>query len=94
MASPKIQQKPRTELQWMDVVREYDTELYLHSLAVGELTARFAVSLGFSPSEQDCLTTGALLHDLGKVKLPIDVLNQSHPLTTRERRLLRTHPEI
>jgi HD-GYP domain-containing protein (c-di-GMP phosphodiesterase class II) len=83
---------PRDELcrvsRWMDIARAYDSSLYLHSVAVSELTARFAAYLNFTPIEQQRLTRAALLHDIGKVRIPIGILKKLEPLSSEERRLI------
>ncbi|HEV2618749.1 MAG TPA: HD domain-containing phosphohydrolase [Acidobacteriaceae bacterium] len=78
----------------MDVARAYDSTLYLHSLAVAELTARFASHLNFTTVEQRRLTRAALLHDIGKTRIPIGILNKREPLSPEERNLIASHPDI
>jgi len=80
--------------RWMNIARAYDSSLYLHSVAVAELTAYFAAYLDFTPIEQQSLTRAALLHDIGKVRIPIGILRKLEPLSFEEQRLIALHPEL
>ncbi len=62
------------------------------SLRVVEHAARFATALGLSPEEQLTLERGALLRDLGKIRIPNDVLLKPGVLTYDEWKLLQDHP--
>lgn len=79
---------------WLDIVRDYDDTTYQHSLTVAGLAASFAARLGFGLADRRRLTQAALLHDVGKARLPLKVLNKPGPLTSEEVTLLRTHAAI
>ena len=57
--------------QWLEVVWTYDDTTYQHCLLVTGLAAEFAASLQFARNDQQHLVRGALLHDLGKAKIPL-----------------------
>jgi diguanylate cyclase (GGDEF)-like protein/putative nucleotidyltransferase with HDIG domain len=65
-----------------------------HSEAVFELAGAVAHHLGLSHPEVDRVKSAALLHDIGKVAIPDDVLHKSGPLTEDEWALIRQHPVI
>jgi putative nucleotidyltransferase with HDIG domain len=80
--------------QWLEIVWKYDDVTYQHCLSVTGLAAEFAASLRFTKSDQQHLIRGALLHDIGKAKIPPAILNKPGPLTSEERAVMRTHAGI
>jgi putative nucleotidyltransferase with HDIG domain len=80
--------------QWLDVVWTYDEATYQHCLLVTGLAAAFAASLQFTRSDQENVTRAALLHDLGKAKIPLTILNKSGALTSEETEIMRSHATI
>jgi putative nucleotidyltransferase with HDIG domain len=80
--------------QWLDVVWTYDEATYQHCLLVTGLAAEFAASLQFARNDQENVTRAALLHDLGKAKIPLAILNKSGALTGEEIAIMRTHAKI
>ena len=80
--------------QWLDVVWTYDEATYQHCLLVTGLAAAFAASLHFTKTDQKNVTRAALLHDLGKAKIPLAILNKSSALTAEEIAIMRTHAQI
>jgi response regulator RpfG family c-di-GMP phosphodiesterase len=71
-------------------LRDADTEG--HSRRVTQLTVRLAQHLGFAPPMIEDIRRGALLHDIGKVGVPDEILNKPGPLTAEERRVMEQHP--
>jgi HD-GYP domain-containing protein (c-di-GMP phosphodiesterase class II) len=63
-----------------------------HAERVTSFCAMMAEGLGFSESESSSLLRAAMLHDIGKVALPIEVLRREGPLGEDQMRLVRTHP--
>jgi putative nucleotidyltransferase with HDIG domain len=80
--------------QWLDVVWTYDEATYQHCLLVTGLAAAFAASLQFTRTDQENVTRAALLHDLGKAKIPLAILNKSEALTSEETVIMRSHARI
>ncbi len=80
--------------QWLEVVWTYDDATYQHCLLVTGLAAEFAFCLRCSANDQRRLTRGALLHDIGKAKIPLAILNKPRALTSEEIAIMRTHPLI
>ena len=77
---------------WLDAVREHHSATYRHSLAVTGIAAAFGRSLGFATKDIERLTLSGLLHDIGKAKVPVEILEKQGPLTPREEAILRKHP--
>jgi putative nucleotidyltransferase with HDIG domain len=73
-------------------LREFDEYTTTHSLNVSVLVMALAESVGLA--QQDIRTFGVagLLHDLGKVHIPQDILNKPGKLTDQERQVMQAHP--
>jgi putative nucleotidyltransferase with HDIG domain len=80
--------------QWLEVVWTYDEATYQHCLLVTGLAAEFAASLQFARTDQKNVTRAAVLHDLGKARIPLAILNKSGALTREEAAIMRTHARI
>ncbi len=65
-----------------------------HSLRVTVYTKRLAQQLGLSESEMRVIEHGVLLHDIGKIGIPDELLRKTGELTESEWILVRHHPEI
>lgn len=81
----------------VSVIEARDPNLNGHSMAVRDLTRVF---FGYLPKSirgrinQVSLEYAALLHDLGKLGIPEEVLNKPERLSEDEWRLMRMHPKI
>jgi len=62
-----------------------------HSHAVMELSVTMGERLGMSAEEMDSLRSAALLHDLGKIGTPEEVLGKTTPLNQNERAQIENH---
>jgi putative nucleotidyltransferase with HDIG domain len=80
--------------EWLDVIRGYDDATYQHCMLVSGLAAAFAESLRLALADQTYLVTSALLHDIGKAKIPLAILNKPGALTPDEFTIVRTHAKI
>ncbi len=71
-----------------------DDYTYMHSVAVCALMVSLGQQLGLD--EATCRDAGfaGLLHDLGKAKVPLEILNKPGKLTEEEFAVVRTHPEL
>lgn len=77
---------------WLDTVRGYDDATYQHCLLVAGLAATFAIALGFAEGDRQQLVRAALLHDVGKARIPLAILNKGGPLDAWEQTVMRDHP--
>jgi putative nucleotidyltransferase with HDIG domain len=80
--------------RWLEIVWTHDDATYQHCLLVTGLAADFAASLRFGGSDQKQLVRGALLHDIGKAKIPLTILNKPGALTRDELAIVRTHATV
>ncbi|MFZ3102464.1 MAG: HD-GYP domain-containing protein [Desulfitobacteriaceae bacterium] len=72
--------------------RTFDNNTYIHSVNVALLTALIALKSGFTGEYLRIITLGALLHDLGKLMIPLSILNKPSGLTESEFEIVKQHP--
>jgi diguanylate cyclase (GGDEF)-like protein/putative nucleotidyltransferase with HDIG domain len=65
-----------------------------HSQAVIDMSAAVARTLGCNAVEVERVRSAALLHDIGKVAIPDEILHKAGPLNDDEWMLMRQHPVI
>ena len=65
-----------------------------HTERVAEISVALARRFGFEGEDLDAIEIGALLHDIGKIGIPEQVLHKPGPLDDDEWRLMREHPVI
>jgi putative nucleotidyltransferase with HDIG domain len=65
-----------------------------HTERVSDVAVALAVRLGFEGDELDAIRTGALLHDIGKIGIPEQIINKPGPLDEDEWAVMKTHPVI
>jgi diguanylate cyclase (GGDEF)-like protein len=75
-------------------LQERDRYTGEHSESVVDLTARVGDTLGIGGEEIARIRTAALLHDVGKVGVPDEILHKPGPLDDREWEIMRQHPVI
>ena len=64
-----------------------------HAQEVGDLAVAVARRVGLGGPELGTVELGALLHDIGKIRIPESILNKPGPLDDDEWEIMRTHPE-
>tara|TARA_R110001583_G_scaffold296_4_gene2678 strand:- start:2339 stop:3490 length:1152 start_codon:yes stop_codon:yes gene_type:complete len=72
-------------------IREKDEYLLEHSVAVSVYITIFAYHLKMSKKAVHHLSIGAFLHDIGKIKVPDEILNKPGKLTDEEFTIMKTH---
>jgi HD-GYP domain-containing protein (c-di-GMP phosphodiesterase class II) len=80
-----------TALLLGDMVEADDAYTGLHSQDVVELVVDVADHLGLDADARRQAELTALLHDVGKVKIPNEIINKAGPLTPAERAVINTH---
>jgi HD-GYP domain-containing protein (c-di-GMP phosphodiesterase class II) len=74
-----------------DVVEADDDYTASHCRSVVELCAAAGSELGLNPKQMQELEIAALLHDVGKIAIPSEILNKPTRLTEDEFELMKTH---
>ena len=64
-----------------------------HSVRVAHLSEDIARTMGLSPLEVENVRAAALLHDIGKIEISLDVLHKAAALTDEEKELMDSHSE-
>ncbi len=77
---------------WVRTLGLRDGETEDHTQRVTEITLRLASAMEIGPVELDYIRRGALLHDIGKMGIPDNILLKPGPLTPEEREIIRRHP--
>jgi putative nucleotidyltransferase with HDIG domain len=70
----------------------WDGQTRRHSDTVVELARKTGARMGLDPMELLELELAALLHDVGKLRVPRELLRKPAPLSESEERLMRNHP--
>jgi len=65
-----------------------------HQQRVSQLTSAIARQMNLSPDQVEGIYMTAILHDIGKISVPAEVLNKPGRLTEIERNMFRTHPQV
>lgn len=89
-----VLKESRTSLHLLDMMnclRNHSDSVYKHSINVALICNVMAKWLNFSESEAATLTLCGLLHDIGKIEIPSDILDKPGALTEEEYRLVKTH---
>jgi len=73
------------------MLKEFDQYTTTHCLNVSVLTMALAEHLGLNARDVRTFGVAGLLHDLGKVKIPMDILNKPGKLTDEERSVMQNH---
>ena len=71
-----------------------DKETKEHTFRVTDITLKLAVRLGVKQSDLIHIRRGAILHDIGKVAIPDQILFKPGPLGSEEWQIMRRHPDI
>ena len=75
-------------------MKRFDRTLGSHALDVCTLSLIVAQNLGVAEGDLETLGAGALLHDIGYVRLPRNLYRRNHDLTERERTLMQEHSTL
>lgn len=76
----------------MTNLREFDDYTFVHSVNVCILSVALGRRLGLTKAQLLDLGLAALMHDVGKASLPLEVLNKRGQFTDDERRVMQSHP--
>jgi putative nucleotidyltransferase with HDIG domain len=82
----------RTSLMLLSSLKGYDVYTYQHCVNVGILALLLAEAEGLDDQAAKHAALAGMMHDIGKVKVPPDILNKAGSLTQREWEAIKTHP--
>jgi putative nucleotidyltransferase with HDIG domain len=72
-------------------VKQYENLTYCHSVNVAMLSLLIGKHIGLDAPTMAALVEAALLHDIGKTRIPLDVVKKPGALDKRERKLMEAH---
>ncbi len=75
-------------------VKRYENLTYIHSVNVAVLSLLLGRQLALSDEQLTILVEAAVLHDVGKTRIPIDLVKKPGALDRRERRMMEAHPVL
>jgi HD-GYP domain-containing protein (c-di-GMP phosphodiesterase class II) len=81
-----------TSIVGLTTLRDYDEYTFTHSVNVCIFSVALGRKIGLTKLQLYDLGMTALLHDIGKAKIPIEVLNKTSGLAEEEWRLIQAHP--
>ncbi len=73
-------------------LKSYDEYTYVHAINLSILTMAQAQNMGFSKEEVHAFGIGAVLHDVGKTDVSLEVLHKKGKLTEEEFNQMKSHP--
>jgi len=65
-----------------------------HQRRVTVLASAIAIEIGLSENQKECLRVAGLLHDLGKISIPAEILSKPSRLSIAEFELIKGHPQF
>jgi putative nucleotidyltransferase with HDIG domain len=75
-------------------VKQYENLTYCHSVNVAMIGLLLGRRLGFDEPTTAALVEAALLHDIGKTRVPLEILKKPGALDKQERRTIEAHPRF
>ena len=78
----------------MTDLRSYDEYIYAHSVSVAVISCVIGVAMKLKNEDLGDLVTAALLHDLGKMEIPQDIMDKPGRLTPEEYQIIKSHATL
>jgi putative nucleotidyltransferase with HDIG domain len=78
--------------QWGSSIESSDTYTFGHSGRVADYAVAVATAFGLAESDLAAVRVGAYLHDVGKIRVPHEILNKPGRLTADEFEIIKQHP--
>ncbi|WP_345320863.1 HD domain-containing phosphohydrolase [Candidatus Villigracilis proximus] len=78
---------------WARALELRDKETEGHSRRVTEITLKIAYAMNISEEDLEHIRRGAILHDIGKMSIPDEILHKPGKLTNEEREIIKEHPD-
>ena len=79
---------------WLDDVRRYHEGTFQHCLLVTGVAVEFALNIKFTDADVMRLGLAATLHDIGKARIPLAILDKPGCLDEGEQKIMNRHPVI
>ena len=79
-------------MMWLTNMKERDEYTSIHCMNVCIMAVSFGRSIGMDKSELEMIGLGGLLHDIGKMRVPLEILNKPSKLSLEEFEVMKAHP--
>ncbi len=76
---------------WMNAIQQHHSYTYRHSMMVCGYLTSFGMLLGIKKADLQILTVGGMLHDIGKSKTPLEILEKPSQLSSTEWKVMKEH---
>ncbi len=76
---------------WLRTVAMIHDPTYRHCLLMAGIMSAFVLQLGFNAGDCDRMTRAAILHDIGKALVPLEIINKTDRLSDEEMAVVRSH---
>ena len=76
-----------------EAVEKRDPYTSGHQQRVARLACAIAAEMGLAPEQIDGIGTAAIVHDIGKLSVPVEILSKPGKLSEAEQSILKTHPQ-
>ncbi|MFP3155703.1 HD-GYP domain-containing protein [Lachnospiraceae bacterium ZAX-1] len=76
---------------YLDFMKEFDDHTFSHCNNVSLLCNVFGGWIGFNEEELKRITVAGILHDVGKTKIPLEILNKPGKFTADEYKIMQQH---
>jgi putative nucleotidyltransferase with HDIG domain len=81
-------------IAWIDTVRTHHSMTYQHCLLVTGLAVAFGQRIGVSRADRQRLSFAGMLHDIGKARIPLAILEKPGRLDEDEMAVMKKHPQF
>jgi len=81
-------------LMGLTTLKDYDNYTFYHSVNVCIYSLALGKRLGMTRAQLSELGVAALLHDIGKTKIPIEILHKSGAFSAEDMEVMKQHPEL
>lgn len=88
----KLMRSRTIETVLKNINLKYDNE-QIHTERVSQYSVAIAKEMGYSEAEVENIKTAAILHDIGKIMIPPEILSKPTRLTEEEFSIIKKHPE-
>lgn len=89
----KIYNKPEVKVL-LEMMRLSNNEVYVHSLSVANIVEKMLEQTKYSQEEKEEIVTGALLHDIGKIFVPLNLTQLPQSLSLQEFNIIKVHASV
>jgi putative nucleotidyltransferase with HDIG domain len=79
---------------WIETVRTHHSLTYQHCLLVTGLAVAFGQQIGVSRADRQRLSFAGMLHDIGKARVPLAILEKPGRLDEDEMAMMKKHPQF